>query len=231
MSMRERFEGIPMFRGLPPQQMEELGKIVITQSFKRGESIFLEGEEAHGFYVVSSGRVKVFKISFEGKEQILHILGPGEPFAEVPVFAGNNFPANAEALEQSSALYFSREKFFSLIEKVPQLAMNMLAILSVRLHQFTVLIEDLALKEVPGRLAAYLLYLNEKQESPEQVTLDITKTQLASLLGTIPETLSRMLARMTSEGIISSQGTSGVRLVSIDMLGKLASGEVRLSKR
>ena len=109
--------------------------------------------------------------------------------------------------------------------------MNMLAVLSVRLHQFTILIEDLALKEVPGRLAAYLLYLNEKQGYPEEVTLDITKTQLSSLLGTIPETLSRMLARMTSEGIITSQGTSGVVLNNFDMLEKLASGEVRLSKK
>ena len=231
MNMCEQLEGIPMFRGLPLEQREELGKIVITQSFKRGESIFLEGEDAHGFYVVSSGRVKVFKISFEGKEQILHILGPGEPFAEVPVFAGKNFPANAEALEQSTVLYFSREKFFNLINTIPQLAMNMLAVLSVRLHQFTVLIEDLALKEVPGRLAAYLLYLNEKQGNPEEVTLDITKTQLASLLGTIPETLSRMLTRMTSEGIITSQGTSAVGLDNVDMLEKLASGEVRLSKK
>ena len=231
MTMHLRLAEIPMFRGLPSEQIEELNKIFTTQSLKRGESLFLEGEEAHGFYVVSSGRVKVFKISFEGKEQILHIFGPGEPFGEVPVFAGKNFPASVEALEESTVLYFSREKFFDLINNIPQLAMNMLALLSVRLHQFTLLIEDLSLKEVPGRLAAYLLYVREKQGNPEEISFDITKTQLAALLGTIPETLSRMLARMTSEGIITSQGASGVRLENIDMLEKLASGEVRLSKK
>ena len=112
MNIHEQLERVPMFLGLPSEHIEELGKIVITQSFKRGQSIFLEGEDAHGFYVVSSGRVKIFKISFEGKEQILHILGAGEPFSEVPVFAGKQFPANAEVLEESTVFYFSQGKIF-----------------------------------------------------------------------------------------------------------------------
>jgi CRP/FNR family transcriptional regulator len=220
-----------MFRGLPREQLHELSAIVILQTFKRGESIFFEGEEAHGFYIATSGRIKISKISFEGKEQILHLFGPGEPFGEVPVFAGKNFPASAEALAESHVLYFPRQKFIDLVKNTPQLALNMLAILSQRLHMFAALIEELSLKEVPSRLATYLLYLSEKQGMAKEVTLDISKTQLSSLLGTIPETLSRILARMTAEGIVTSKGTAKVQLEDRDMLEKLASGEVRLSKK
>ncbi|NTV32610.1 MAG: cyclic nucleotide-binding domain-containing protein, partial [Deltaproteobacteria bacterium] len=83
--------------------------IVTDQVFRKGESIFSEGEEGNGFYVVITGRVKIFKLSSEGKEQILHFFGPGEPFGEVPVFAGQQFPANAEALEQSRVFFFPRK--------------------------------------------------------------------------------------------------------------------------
>jgi len=221
---------IPLFQDLPQKDLKDLTAIVIHQVFKRAQIIFSEGDEGKGFYVVISGRVKIFKLSPEGKEQILHIFGPGEPFGEVPVFAGKCFPANAEAIEKSRLFYFPRDAFFDLINKSPSLAMNMLAVLSKRLHQFTALIEDLSLKEVPGRLAAYLIYLSEQQKSTDDLTLDISKSQLASLLGTIPETLSRILARMTREAIIESDGQRHIRILDLKLLEKLASGEVRLSK-
>jgi len=93
-----------------------------------------------------------------------------------------------------------------LIKKNPGLALNMLAVLSRRLRTFASLIEDLSLKEVPGRLAAYLLYLSKKDRGSKDLELTITKAQLASLLGTIPETLSRILGRMSAEGLIETDG-------------------------
>jgi CRP/FNR family transcriptional regulator len=177
-----------------------------------------------------TGRVKIFKLSADGKEQILHIFGPGEPFGEVPVFAGKSFPANAEAIEKSSVFYFPRNGFVDLIKSTPSLAMNMLAVLSLRLHKFTALIEDLSLKEVPGRLAAYLAYVSEQNEGSNDLTLEISKTQLASILGTIPETLSRILGKLVKEGIIESDGHSRVQIVNREALEKIASGEVRVSK-
>ena len=95
---------IPLFHGLPDAQIEDLGMIVLEQDVNRGQTIFSEGDEGKGFYVVSDGRVKIFKLSLEGKEQILHIFGPGEPFGEVPVFAGENFPATATAIASSKLL-------------------------------------------------------------------------------------------------------------------------------
>jgi len=116
---------------------------------------------------VVSGKIKIYKLSREGKEQILHIFGAGEIFGEVPVFAGGSYPANAEAIEPGRVLFFPRDSFIALIEREPSIALNMLAILSQRLRRFTHLIEDLSLKEVPGRLAAYLIYLGERSGNPK----------------------------------------------------------------
>jgi CRP/FNR family transcriptional regulator len=206
MITQELISVIPLFEDLPPEHLHDLSAIARELSFRKRETIFHEGQQGTGFYVVVSGRVKIFKLSAEGKEQILHIFGPGEPFGEVPVFAGRNFPANAESLEDCRILFFPRESFVGLIKRNPSIALNMLAVLSRRLRVFSSLIEDLSLKEVPGRLAAYLLYLSGKEEGSKDLALTITKAQLASLLGTIPETLSRILGKMTAQGLIETDG-------------------------
>lgn len=195
-----------LFNGLPEKQIDALVDISVEKNFKRGEMIFFEGDLGIGFYMVGAGKVKIYKVSFSGKEHILHIFGGGEPFGEVPVFNGRPFPANAQALENSSMFFFPRESFVRLVEAHPSLALNMLGVLSLRLRSFASQIENLSLKEVPARLAGYLLYLVEEQGNREQVELDISKGQLASLLGTIPETLSRIFARMNEEGLIQVNG-------------------------
>ena len=194
------------FSGLSQNQLEALRQIVIDRHFNKGEIIFSEGDEGNGFYVVADGKVKIFKSSIEGKEQILHIYGPGNPFGEVPVFSGKQFPANAQAMVKSHLLFFPRTAFVALLANNPSLAMNMLAVLSMRLREFTVQIENLSLKEVPGRLASYLIYLADEQKTGDHISLTISKGQLASLLGTIPETLSRILAKMSSRHLIEVNG-------------------------
>jgi CRP/FNR family transcriptional regulator len=195
-----------LFSGLPAEQLREIAAIGVDKKYGKGVSIFFEGDPGIGFYMVVSGKVKVFKMSFDGKEQILHILGPGEPFGEVPVFHGNPFPANAETLTEAEVLFFPRTEFVHLVSKNPSLALNMLAVLALRLRRFASQIENLTLKEVPGRLASYLLYLMEEQPGQDKVVLDVPKGQLANLLGTSSETLSRIFAKMTEEGLIRVEG-------------------------
>jgi len=196
----------PLFKGLPDNQIQEIHHIVLEKRFKKGRVIFSEGDEGTGFYIVADGVVKVFKASSEGKEQILHIFSTGEPFGEVAVWMGQAYPASAQALTQVHLLYLPRKAFVDLIHNNPSLALNIIAILSLRLHQFTVQVENLSLKEVPGRLASYLVYLSKEQETDQSVTLSISKGQLASLLGTIPETLSRIFAKMTDQNLIQVDG-------------------------
>ncbi|MCP3925519.1 MAG: Crp/Fnr family transcriptional regulator [Desulfobacterales bacterium] len=215
-----------MFAGLPDNQLKALRDIIISKDYSRGETIFSEGDEGNGFYITKSGSVKIFKLSFEGKEQILHIYGAGEPFGEVAVFTGIPFPANAVALKKSTVLFFEGKKFTELLIKDPSLSLNLLGVLSIRLKQFTVQVENLSLKEVPGRLAEHLIWLSNDQKNTKEVTLEISKGQLASLLGTIPETLSRILGKMNTESLIEVHGKKIIildyeNLVNLSKVGRL----------
>jgi CRP/FNR family transcriptional regulator len=210
-----------LFAGLPDDHIHQLLAITHEKAFQKNELIFSEGDPANGFYVNADGLVKIYKLSSEGKEQILHIFGPGEPFGEVPVFSGKTFPAYAETVTASKTLFFPRQAFVKLVSDNPSLALNMLAVLSMRLRHFTVQIENLSLKEVPGRLAAYFLMLSVEQNSPKAVTLNIAKSQLASFIGTIPETLSRMLNRMAAQNLIRVEGRR-ITLKDVDGLKMLA---------
>lgn len=211
----------PLFKGLPEDQLYKIRQIAIDKFYDKGKTVFMEGNDCDGFYIVADGKVKIYKISFEGKEHILHIYGPGNPFGEVPVFSGQKFPANAETILKSHLLFFPRPAFVDLISNNPSLSMNMLAVLSMRLRQFTVQIENLSLKEVPGRLASYLVYLADEQQTDDLVSLTISKGQLASLLGTIPETLSRILAKMNKQNLIEVSGRN-IKLFNRNGLEELA---------
>ena len=224
--MIDFLKAVPMFSGLPENQLEALNKTITSRDYTRGETIFSEGDEGNGFYIAASGSIKIFKLSFDGKEQILHIYGPGEPFGEVAVFTGIPFPANSVALKKSRVLFIDGKKFTALLIKDPSLSLKLLGILSVRLKQFTVQVENLSLKEVPGRLAEHLIWLSNDQTNRKEVTLEISKGHLASLLGTIPETLSRILGKMNSESIIEVHGKKIIiqnydKLLNLSQIGRL----------
>lgn len=217
MKKKETLKKSLLFNGLSDEQLNALCSISIAKKYGRGQTIFHDGEPGDGFYMVASGKVKIFKLSMDGKEQILHIFGAGEPFGEVPVFHGTPFPASASTLAASELLFFPRLEFVNLLKASPSLALSMLAVLSMRLRRFTTQVENLTLKEVPGRLASYLLYLVEEQHREDVVVLDVPKGQLASLLGTTPETLSRIFAKMTDEGLIKVTGKT-IYLLDLERL-------------
>lgn len=226
MEITEILKNIPLFDGLTDLQLNDLAMIITDQNFRKGTTIFAEGDEGVGFYILISGQVKIYKLSMEGKEQILHIFGPGEPFAEAAVFTGRSFPAYADAMQESRTFFIPRKAFVALIKENPALAMNMLGALSLRLKKFAGMIEALSLKEVPGRLASHLLLLSSREDTDE-FPLNISKTQLASLLGTIPETLSRIFKKLSDNGYLESKGAR-IRIIDYDGLEDLASGEKKL---
>ncbi len=215
---------VGFFAGMPESLRRGLQKIATEKIFSKGEMIFYEGDESLGFYLLVSGLIKIYKVSPEGKEQILQFIRPNETFGEVVVFSGKSFPANAEAVRESRTLHFPRKGFLEFIRNNPNVALTMLAILSERLRRFTVQVENLSLKEVPGRLATYFLYLSRQEDKGDAFTLEISKGQLASLLGTIPETLSRILTRMKEYGIIDVNGNH-IRLLDFPRLISLSQGD------
>ena len=197
---------IPLFNGLPDEQLDAIRQIAVEKRYNKGQTIFSEGDKTTGFFVIVEGRVKIYKVSSEGKEQILHIFEAGQSFGEVTVFTGQQMPANAQALAKTRLLLFARAEFVDLVTSNSSLAMNLLGIMSKKLRQFAAQIENLSLKEIPARLASYLIYLAEEQGTEDAVTLNVSKGQLASFLGTIPETLSRIFAKLSGQNLIRVEG-------------------------
>ncbi len=207
-------QNVLLFRGLSTQQLTQLMDIAQFQTLGKGELLFKQGDPATGFFVIKTGRVKVYKTALSGKEQILRIFKTGENFAEVTTFDDKPFPASAATLDPSELIFFPRRPFLNVLYQDPAIAINMLASLSQHLRHLTEVIEDLSFRDVPQRLAAYLLHISEAQSqswphqpgSGSMVTLDLTKSQLAATLGTIPATLSRAFYRLSNEGLIAVNG-------------------------
>jgi len=217
----------PLFAGLTDKDLKGIRAIASYKRAGRKEILFADGEGAKGFYVILSGKVKLYKISPEGKEQILHVVTAPDAFAEAALFLEGNYPAFAEALSDCQLLFFPKRDFVQLIERNPRLSVNMIVTLSHYLKRFALLIEELSLKEVSSRIAKYLVdlsfKLSKEGKNPGEVELDLSKTQLAARLGTISETLSRTLAKMKDKGLIDVK-RNRIVILKRQALEELASG-------
>ena len=217
----------PLFAGLREDDLKKIRAIALLKHVSKRGLIFADGQEAKGFYVILSGKVKLYKVSSEGKEQILHVVSAPDAFAEAALFLEGNYPASAEAMTDCQLFFFPKRGFIELIEKNPQLSINMIVSLSQFLRRFASLIEELSLKEISSRLAKYLIDLSLRCEREGKraglVELDLSKTQLASKLGTISETLSRTLSKMKAKGIIDVQKNK-IHILDRRALEEVASG-------
>jgi CRP-like cAMP-binding protein len=217
----------PLFSGLKEEDLKRIRAIALPKHVAKKGILFSEGEEAKGFYVILTGKVKLFKISPEGKEQILHVASAPDAFAEAALFLEGKYPAFAEALSDSQLLFFPKREFIQLIERNPQLSINMIVSLSLFLKRFASLIEELSLKEVSSRIAKYVIDLStrgaKEGKDLRDVELDLSKTQLALKLGTISETLSRTLSKMKAKKIIDVQ-KNRILILNREALEELASG-------
>lgn len=196
--------------------------IVIERYYKKNITIFSENEEAQGFYIVSSGKVKIYKLSPEGKEHVLHICSQGEMFAEAAMFSGKEYPAYARAIENVNLLFIPKKGFLDLVKKNPEMSIKMLGALSVKLRKFAGMIEDLSLKEVSARLAKYILDISIHKGS-KTFSLDIKKTDLALKLGTVSETISRTLKKLKDHKIISAD-KSEISILDFESLQEISAG-------
>lgn len=222
---KETLRNIPLFAELSIQQLREITSVSKLKKFSRHEIIFREGDFYKGFYVLLRGTIKVFKLTSEGRESVIHIVKPLNIFADVPLFEGGNYPVNAEALEESMAIFIPKDKFLEIIRINPEIALKMLAGFAKRLKFLVSQLEDVSIKEVPNRLAKYLL-TEIKAAGTENylepfIELKIPKSTIAAYLGTITETLSRTFKKLQNEGIIRVKGKT-VFINDIKRLRELA---------
>ncbi len=205
-------KGVSIFSGLSEQEFAFLTSHLVQRKYAGGELIFGEGDPCAGLYVVQSGNVRIFKSSASGREQVLSIDGPGSSIAELPVFDGGNYPASAQAVSDSTLLFFSRQDFQSLCLQHPHVALKVLHVVGGRLRRLVGIIEELSFTTVRHRLASFLLRLAQKdgKRTPEgvEIILPVSNQELASQIGTVRELVSRNLSRLQAEGMIKIDGRS-----------------------
>lgn len=210
----------PLFASLTESEMRALASRVVRKSLKRGELLFAEGDPCSGLFLVASGKVRIFKLSASGREQVLAMEGAGSSFAELPVFDGGNYPASASAWEDAQILFISRKDFQNFCREHPDVALKVIAIVGSRLRRLVGIIEELSFTTVRHRLISLILQLAEAEGTPSQegilVELKKSHQDFAAELGTVRELVSRNLGRLQAEGFLDVQGR---KLVVKDLAG------------
>ena len=201
---------IPLFAGLSSALLEEVARMTTTCSVGRGQVLFHEGEPAGFLPVLLAGRVKLFRAGAEGREQVLHLVRAPASFAEAAVFGPGVFPATAEGVEASRVARVSRAPFLDLIRHRPEVALALLASLSVWMRRLVQLVDGLALHSVEERVAAYLWSAFSRSGvtllAGAQIRLEDPKHLIAALCGTAPEVLSRTFRRLAESGAVQIEG-------------------------
>lgn len=209
--------------GLSPADRAELLRLAVTRNLRKGQLLFNEGEPAAGMFLVVEGLIKVFKMAPDGREKVLYVFPAGETLAEAALFGEGRYPATAQAVAAATVAAFPRQALLQLLRDRPELCFRMLAGMSVKLKYLSQRIEELTFQSASVRLASYLLGEMERRKRP-QIRLDLSKRELAAMLGMTPETLSRLLASLREAGAVDVRGRSLVILAQ-DRLRHMASGQ------
>ena len=200
----------PLFANLTEAELQALVRRTSRRRFGQSEHLFAEGDRCAGLFLVASGKIRIFKLSASGREQVLAVEGPGSSFAELPVFDGGNYPAAASALEDTEVLFISRNDFQNFCREHPDVALKVIAVVGSRLRRLVGIIEELSFTTVRQRLIALILRLAQADGTPskEGIRVELTKSHqdLASELGTVRELVSRNLGRLQAEGFLDVEG-------------------------
>lgn len=207
---KETLRRLPLFSELSIEDLRKVTSFSRVKKIQKNDFLFHQGDFYTGFYILLKGTIKVYKVSSDGKEAVVHIIKPLNLFADIPLFEGKDYPVNSQALEDSMLLYVPKDGFLNLMKNNPDIALRMLGGFAKRLKELIEQIEVIASKDVTSRLAKYLSTEiknsgNEKLPEPF-VKLKIPKATIAAFLGTITETLSRSLKKLQNEKIIRVHG-------------------------
>jgi len=198
---------VSLFASLGEAELKALSLIVIERKYKKNSTIFFEGDPGEGVYFIKSGQVKVSKSSEEGGEQILHLLGTGDIFAEVVLFDGGDFPATAQAVTDCQIGMIRNQDMEVFVRANPDVAFKFLKVMSHRLRAAQIRIKNLALQDTLRRTVGMLLHLAQEhgEETQEgiEINLPLNRQELANMVGTSRETVTRILSRLSKEGLIT----------------------------
>jgi CRP/FNR family transcriptional regulator len=198
---------IPLFSGLSEEEIVEIASSIVRKAFRKKETIFSEGDPSNWFCIIFKGKVKITKLSHDGKEIILELISPGEFFGGFAVLKGFPYPANAIAMQDSEIIRISRQNLMRIIERFPNIMYDITANLGERVREFHDTLKNIALERVESRIAALLLKLaektGEKASSGEiAIAMGLTKQDIAEMVGTTVETSIRVISRFRKSGFV-----------------------------
>jgi len=206
----DNFKKIDLFKNLSRDELKELQPYLSFAAVKKKEKIFSEGVPPEWFYIVSKGKVKISKLSQEGKEIILEIISPGDIFGGVAVLRNFPYPANAVAMEDSEVIKISRKNLMRLVDRFPNLMYCIALQLGDRMKSSYDSLKNIALERVESRIAALLLKLASKvgTETPKGLLIDmrLTKQDIADMVGTTVETSIRTFSKFKKQGLLVDSG-------------------------
>jgi len=213
-SAQEALKSTPPFEALPGDEIQRLAPYARVRVHEKGDTIFMEGDDADRFYTVVSGRVKVVKFAPHGKELILEIIGPGDPFGAVAVYEGRPFPASAVALQTSEVLGISRRDFFTLLERHPEITRGLMLGLTRRLMDLTHKLAQLSSGGVEYRIASLFLTMADRMGDPSEggtlIPMALSRQDIADMVGTTIESAIRVMSRWGRDGIVRTERSSFV---------------------
>ena len=214
--------GCKLFSQVQPSGFQRLATIARLCQFRKGQVIFREKEECPGVYVVGSGLVRVFKTGSGGKEHVLHVVGPGNTFAEVAAIGGFDLPASAEAVAETRCALLPADPIRKALEEDHDLCLGIIGGLTHWVRHLVGLMEDVVLRDAAGRIARFLI---ESQPAGDgTIELPTLKRHLASHLNLTSETFSRTLRRLVEAGLISQLDNNRVELLDREKLRQVAQG-------
>jgi CRP-like cAMP-binding protein len=203
----KNLQKIELFKNLSDEELKELAPYLASAVYKKKEDIFAEGDQPEWFYIVASGKIKITKLSHEGKEIILEIISPTDIFGGVAVIRGFPYPANAVAMEDSEVLKISRRNLMRLVDRFPNLMYCIALQLGDRMKSSYDSLKNIALERVEARIAALLLKLANKVgvETKNGLLIDmrLTKQDIADMVGTTVETSIRTFSKFKKEGLVA----------------------------
>lgn len=208
---------VPIFNHLTDEEMREIVKTTNSVSYPRGNTIYRADEPSEGLYIVHKGRVKIYRLSETGKEQLVRILEPGDFTGELSLFSESMHDAYAEAMVATELCVMDRNHFQAFLLKYPEIALKVLTEFSSRLAKTEKQAASIAMESVDTRIATYLANLVEETNS-KTIALPMSRKDLASHLGTTPETISRKLSEFEDHGWIQQTAQRKIHIIDLDEL-------------
>lgn len=204
-AVQDTLRKTPYFADLGQAQLTTIASAVLQRRYERGDFVFHEGDVCEGLYVVESGRVRVYKISAEGREQVLLIAEAGEAFNEVAVFDDGPNPASVEALEPTELLLIPKNDLLSIAAAEPEVARAFTRVFASHLRRLAFLVEELSFKTVTGRVARILLEQLPAaggDAASASAPHRLTQREIAAMAGTAREVVARALKALEQQGAL-----------------------------